>query len=82
VVRMRKSRPVLQEAAALFPWTALVLPTPVLTANETENQTTAPIEHLVVIIEEKASLDPSVAVYPYAPNPAGEPQFHAWHGSR
>jgi hypothetical protein len=57
-VRMRKSRPVLQEAAALLPWTALVLPTPVLTANETEHQTTAPIEHLVVIIEEKVSLPP------------------------
>lgn len=75
MVRMRKSRPVLQKTATLFAWTPLVLPTPVLAADETENQAPPPIEHLVVLFPEKVSFDPSVAIYPRAPNPAGEPQF-------
>ena len=41
--------------------------------------TATPIKHLVVIFDENVSFDHYFATYPYAANPAGEPQFHAAH---
>src|SRR5208282_1679780 len=37
--------------------------------------TTTPIKHLVVIFQENVSFDHYFGTYPYATNPAGEPQF-------
>src|SRR5271165_4566240 len=37
--------------------------------------TTTPIKHLVVIFQENISFDHYFGTYPYATNPAGEPQF-------
>jgi len=39
--------------------------------------TTTPIKHVVVIFQENVSFDHYFATYPYAANPAGEPEFHA-----
>jgi phospholipase C len=39
--------------------------------------TATPIKHLVVIFDENVSFDHYFATYPYATNPAGEPQFKA-----
>src|SRR5947209_20423317 len=36
-----------------------------------------PIQHLVVIYQENVSFDHYFATYPFATNPAGEPQFVA-----
>jgi len=44
----------------------------------TENLTTTPIKHLVVIFQENISFDHYFATYPYAKNPSNnEPTFHA-----
>lgn len=40
-------------------------------------QTATPIKHLVVIFQENVSFDHYFGTYPYAQNPAGEPQFMA-----
>jgi phospholipase C len=43
--------------------------------------TATPIKHLVVIFDENVSFDHYFATYPYAANPAGEPQFSAKPGT-
>src|SRR5690242_3501847 len=43
--------------------------------------TTTPIKHLVVIFQENISFDHYFGTYPNATNPAGEPAFHASHGT-
>jgi phospholipase C len=43
--------------------------------------TATPIKHLVVIFDENVSFDHYFGTYPYAPNPAGEPAFHAKPGT-
>ncbi len=40
-----------------------------------------PIKHLVVIFDENVSFDHYFGTYPYAPNPPGEPAFHAQKGT-
>ncbi|MGH3410782.1 MAG: phospholipase C, partial [Streptosporangiaceae bacterium] len=44
-------------------------------------RTATPIKHLVVIFDENVSFDHYFGTYPYAPNPAGEPTFHARPGT-
>src|SRR5215472_2930127 len=39
------------------------------------------IKHLVVIFDENISFDHYFGTYPFAPNPAGEPAFHATAGT-
>ena len=39
------------------------------------NETTTPIQHVVVIFGENISFDHYFGTYPYATNPPGEPQF-------
>jgi len=46
-----------------------------------EAATATPIKHLVVIFNENISFDHYFGTYPYATNPAGEPQFHAASGT-
>jgi phospholipase C len=41
----------------------------------------SPIKHIVVIFQENVSFDHYFGTYPNALNPAGEPQFHAGHGT-
>ena len=41
----------------------------------TSPPTTTPIKRLVVIFQENVSFDHYFGTYPYATNPAGEPQF-------
>jgi phospholipase C len=41
----------------------------------TSTPTATPIKHLVVIFQENVSFDHYFGTYPYATNPAGEPQF-------
>jgi phospholipase C len=43
--------------------------------------TTTPIKHIVIIFQENVSFDHYFATYPYALNPAGEPQFVAAPGT-
>jgi phospholipase C len=43
--------------------------------------TATPIKHLVVIFDENVSFDHYFGTYPYAPNPQGEPAFHAKPGT-
>jgi len=43
--------------------------------------TATPIKHLVVIFQENVSFDHYFGTYPYAPNPKGEPAFHAKPGT-
>lgn len=43
--------------------------------------TTTPIKHVVVIFQENISFDHYFGTYPNATNPAGEPAFHASHGT-
>ena len=43
--------------------------------------TKTPIKHLVVIFDENVSFDHYFGTYPYAPNPPGEPAFHAKPGT-
>ena len=43
--------------------------------------TATPIKHLVVIFDENVSFDHYFGTYPYAPNPPGEPAFHARKGT-
>ena len=43
--------------------------------------TTTPIKHIVVIFQENISFDHYFGTYPTATNPAGEPAFHAAHGT-
>ena len=45
------------------------------------NGTATPIKHLVVIFDENISFDHYFGTYPYAANPAGEPQFTAKPGT-
>ena len=40
-------------------------------------QTTTPIKHVIVILEENISFDHYFATYPYAANPKGQTAFHA-----
>ncbi len=40
-----------------------------------------PIQHIVVIFNENISFDHYFGTYPTAPNPAGEPKFHARPGT-
>jgi phospholipase C len=44
-------------------------------------QTATPIRHLVVIFDENVSFDHYFGTYPYAPNPPGQPAFHARPGT-
>jgi phospholipase C len=46
-----------------------------------KSETTTPIKHLVVIFQENVSFDHYFGTYPYALNPAGEPEFHAKRGT-
>src|SRR5215471_19074858 len=39
--------------------------------------TTTPIKHVVVVFQENVSFDHYFATYPFATNPASQPQFHA-----
>jgi phospholipase C len=52
-------------------------------AGQTEGtgRTATPIKHLVVIFDENVSFDHYFGTYPYAPNPAGAPAFHARPGT-
>jgi phospholipase C len=43
--------------------------------------TATPIKHLVVIFDENVSFDHYFGTYPSAPNPSGEPAFHARPGT-
>ncbi len=43
--------------------------------------TKTPIKHVVVIFQENVSFDHYFGTYPYAPNPPGEPAFHAKPGT-
>src|SRR5712692_3064058 len=45
------------------------------------NETTTPIEHLVVIFQENITFDHYFATYPHAENPPGEPTFYARTGT-
>jgi phospholipase C len=62
-------------AAAGISMSSASNPTPPLTAALT------PIEHVVVIFPENISFDHYFGTYPYATNPAGEPEFHALPGT-
>jgi phospholipase C len=70
------------KAMAFVAATALsLLPaSPVLAQNE-NGDTSTPIKHLVVIFQENVSFDHYFGTYPYALNPAGEPEFHAKKGT-
>src|ERR1019366_4409908 len=46
-----------------------------------KGNTATPIKHLVVIFDENVSFDHYFGTYPYAPNPPGEPAFHARTGT-
>jgi phospholipase C len=48
---------------------------------DASSDTTTPIRHLVVIIQENCSFDHYFATYPHAANPPGEPPFHAKPGT-
>jgi phospholipase C len=50
-------------------------------ARHAAGRTATPIRHLVVIFDENVSFDHYFGTYPYAPNPAGEPAFHARPGT-
>jgi phospholipase C len=41
------------------------------------SRTPTPIQHLVIVFQENISFDHYFGTYPYATNPAGEPQFQA-----
>ena len=49
--------------------------------HESYGNTATPIKHLVVIFDENVSFDHYFGTYPYAPNPPGEPAFHAKPGT-
>ncbi len=49
--------------------------------HEIYGNTATPIKHLVVIFQENVSFDHYFGTYPYAPNPPGEPAFHAKPGT-
>ena len=49
--------------------------------NASTSGTATPIKHLVVIFDENVSFDHYFGTYPYAPNPSGEPSFHAKPGT-
>jgi phospholipase C len=46
-----------------------------------EPPTATPIHHLVVVFQENVSFDHYFGTYPTAPNPPGEPPFHAAAGT-
>jgi phospholipase C len=46
-----------------------------------QSGTATPIKHVVVIFQENVSFDHCFGTYPFAPNPAGEPAFHAKPGT-
>ncbi len=46
-----------------------------------QQQTSTPIEHVIVIYQENVSFDHYFATYPHAENPADEPAFHALPGT-
>jgi len=73
----------LRKAAALAAMSALALATVPKDVSRAEggNETTTPIEHLVVIFQENITFDHYFATYPRAENPPGEPIFHARSGT-
>jgi Phosphoesterase family len=76
-VTLRKRRGVLAAAVAVATTLAWALPA-AGDANNHDPQTTAiPIQHFVVIFQEKVSFDHYFGTYPYATNPPGRPAFHA-----
>src|ERR1700728_1459768 len=52
-----------------------------IAANAQSGATATPIKHVVVIFGENISFDHYWGTYPYAKNPAGEPEFHAAPGT-
>jgi len=62
---------------------ALTVLSAVLGASVTSahDDTTTPIKHVVVIFQENVSFDHYFGTYPHAPNPTGEPVFHARPGT-
>src|ERR1700729_2849200 len=50
-------------------------------AQDDYTPTATPIKHVVVIFGENISFDHYWGTYPYAKNPAGEPEFHAAPGT-
>ena len=69
----------------LRPWLVVIFLTgvPVVVAQDPDasDDTTTPIKHFVVIIQENGSFDHYFATYPQAANPPGEPEFHAGPGT-
>jgi phospholipase C len=56
-------------------------PVAAITQPQAGGATATPIQHLVVIFSENVSFDHYFGTYPYAPNPPGEPAFHARPGT-
>jgi phospholipase C len=50
-------------------------------AYDGNSSTASPIKHVVVIFQENISFDHYFGTYPNAPNPSGEPAFHASAGT-
>ncbi len=73
----------LRKAATFGATLALALTTVPKDVSRAEggNETTTPIEHLVVIFQENITFDHYFATYPHAENPTGEPTFHARAGT-
>ncbi len=72
----------LMGAAIVSPFFSLAAAPDTATAFYTAAPATAtPIKHLVVIFNENISFDHYFGTYPYATNPAGEPQFHPAPGT-
>src|SRR5260370_36650606 len=73
----------LRKAATFGATLALALTTVPKDVSRAEggNETTTPIEHLVVIFQENITFDHYFATYPHAENLQGEPTFHARAGT-
>ncbi|MGO8793036.1 MAG: phospholipase C [Terriglobia bacterium] len=69
-----------RQMAMLFAATALAVALPTAFEGQEysrDSQTSTPIKHVVVLFQENVSFDHYFGTYPYATNPAGEPEFHA-----
>jgi phospholipase C len=72
----------LTKAMAIATAAALsLLPASPAFANRKHGDTATPIKHLVIIFQENVSFDHYFGTYPVAPNPQGEPEFHARPGT-
>ena len=65
-------------AVALLAAAATILPS---VAEDENDDTSYPIQHVVVIFQENVSFDHYFATYPYATNPPGEPAFYPKPGT-